>query len=193
MRIDLIKPLYSSFLSCEKDAETILKKLFVENPKWAEQLKRLLVIQNSDCLDNVDSEVYKEVLKKTTLASLIKNGYIKINPKLKMPENEELKSYIILSFDNFTPNATNPKFRDCTVSFDILCNTDCWELGDYRLRPLKIAGYIDGLLNETKLSGIGTLNFMGCKELLLTPEMNGYSLFYRAVHGTDDIIPTGEL
>lgn len=192
MRVDLIKPMYSSFLSCEKDTEEILKKLFVENPKRAEELKRLLVINTKDCLDNLDSQVYKDALKKASLSMLIKNGYIKNVPKIEMPEHEEVKAYIIISFDNFTPNAENPEFRDCTVSFDVLCHTDYWDLGNYRLRPLKIAGYIDGLLNKTRLSGIGTLNFMGCKELLLGPELSGYSLTYRAVHGSDDIIPSGE-
>ena len=42
------------------------------------------------------------------------------------------------------------------VNFDIICHTDYWNLGDYRLRPLKIAGYIDGILNKSKLTGIGT-------------------------------------
>ena len=190
MRKDLTKQIHSSFLSCGKDTETILYKLFIEYPEHAEKLKRLLVIQAKDCLDNTESQVYKDAIEKATLPLLVKNGYIKNSPKIKLPEHEEVKSYIMISFDNFTPNANNPQFRDCTVTFDIICNSDYWELGDYRLRPLEIAGYIDGLLNETRLSGIGTLNFMGCKEALITPDFNGYSLFYRAIHGSDDIIPS---
>ena len=92
--------------------------------------------------------------------------------------------------NSFSPNGTNPEFRDCTISFDIICHTDYWELGDYRLRPLKIAGYIDAILNNCKLSGIGILNFMGCNELILDENLSGYTLMYRAVHGTDDIIPS---
>ena len=193
MKKDLIKPFYSSFLSCEKDIETILRKLFVEDPRRAEELKRLLVINTRDCLDNRDSQVYKRVLEEMTLPKMVKEGYIRIMPLFLMPEHEEIKSYIIISFDNFTPNASNPQFRDCNVNIDILCNMEQWELGDYRLRPLKIAGYIDGLLNNSKLSGIGTLNFITCKELLLDNSLNGYTLIYRAVHGSDDIIPSGEL
>ena len=34
--------------------------------------------------------------------------------------------------------------EDCTIMIDILCHTDCWDLGNYQIRPLKIAGYIDG-------------------------------------------------
>ena len=42
MRIDGIKKIESSFLSCEKDVETILKKLFIENSRGGEDLKRLI-------------------------------------------------------------------------------------------------------------------------------------------------------
>ena len=48
----------SSFLSCEKDLEEILKKLFVESQPFSNDLKRLLVINTKDCLDNKDNEIY---------------------------------------------------------------------------------------------------------------------------------------
>ena len=62
-------------------------------------------------------------------------------------------------------------------------------MDNYQIRPLKIAGYIDGLLNNTHLSGIGTFNFVGCNELLLDENLSGYTLMYRAVHGHDDMLP----
>ena len=89
-------------------------------------------------------------------------------------------------------NDTNPEFRDCTVNFDIICHTDYWDIGNYEVRPLKIAGYIDGILNETRLSGIGTFNFIGCNQIILNEELSGYTLSYRAVHGTDDRFPAEE-
>ena len=95
-------------------------------------------------------------------------------------------SYVIISFDNFTPNATNPEFRDCTVTFDIICHSDYWDIGNYRQRPLKIAGYIDGLLNDCKLTGIGTLEFFGAEKIMLTDEFGGLCLTYRVVHGGED-------
>ena len=52
----------------------------------------------------------------------------------------------------------------------------------------KICGYIDGLLNNTRLSGIGTFQFMGCSELILSQDLAGYTLMYSAVHGSDDLI-----
>lgn len=188
MKKDLVKPIYSSFLSCEKDFETILKKLFFDDRKRADILKRLLIINTSDCLDNETSPVYAAAINKS-VKQMKDEGYIRIVPKIEFSEHEEVKSYILISFDNFTPNEENPEFRDCTVHIDILCHTDCWDIGNFRIRPLKIAGYIDGLLNESKLSGIGTLNFLGCNELVLSSDLSGYSLMYRAVHGSDDIIP----
>lgn len=192
MRKDLYKPIHSSFLSCEKDVELILKKLFAENPSYSELLKRLLVINTSDCIDNTESKVYKDVLEKCNLKYLIDNGYVRLDTKIENPEHEEIKSYMIITFDDFTPNDTNPEFRDCTISFDVICHTDYNYLGNFRQRVMKIIGYIDGLLNNTKLTGIGILNFLGCKKMYLGEELSGYSLMYRAVHGSDDIIPSAE-
>lgn len=185
-------PITSSFLSCEKDTETILKKLFIENQPYSDILKRLLVINTKDCLDDTTNQAYIDKINSMSLAKLKEEEYIRLTPKLQMDEHEEVKSYILISFDNFSPNATNPEFRDFTVTFDIICHTDCWDIGNYRLRPLKIAGYIDGILNGCKLSGIGTFNFLGGREIVLNPEMNGYTLMYSAVHGSDDQIPGDE-
>ena len=182
-----------SFYSFEKDVETIVKKLFTENA-YSEDLKRLLVINKKDCIDDRTSEVYRNIIKDTTVAKLVENGYITTTPKIRFPEHEEIKSYIVISFDDFTLNDTNPEFRDCTISFDIICHLDYWDIGNYRLRPLKIAGIIDSLLNNSKLSGIGTLNFLGCGQIQLDENLAGYTLLYRAVHMTegDDSIPPEE-
>ena len=180
----------SSFLSCEKDLEEILRRLFIESQPYSDELKKLLVINTKDCLDNKTSEVYKNAIKDMSLAKLRDQGYIKFEPKVKMPEHEEIKSYLIFSFDNFVTNQKNPEYRDCNVYIDILCHTDCWDLGNFRLRPLKIAGYIDGILNKARLSGIGTFQFAGCNELVLDETLSGYTLSYSAIHGTDDVLPS---
>lgn len=177
----------SSFLSCEKDTESIIKKLFVDSKPYSDILKRLLIINTPDCLDDMTNQVYLDKIKQTSVADLSKQGYVRLNPKITMGENEEVKSYIVISFDNFRPNENNPYYRDCTVMIDILCHTDYWDIGNYRLRPIKIAGYIDGILNGTKLSGIGSFNFLGCNELVLSENLSGYCLVYDATHGADDI------
>lgn len=182
----------SSFLSCEKDTEDIIRKLFVDSKPYSEELKRLLVINTPDCLDDRTNGVYLDKLKKMTPAKLREEGYIRLEPKIALGENEEVKSYLVISFDNFTPNSNNSYYRDCTVMIDIICNIDCWDIRNYRQRPLKIAGYIDGILNGCRLSGIGTFQFMGCNELVLSENLAGYCLMYSATHGVDDAIPEGD-
>lgn len=190
MKRDLAKfpRLDSSFLSCEKDTYSILKKLFIESRPYSDELKRLLVINSKDCLDNLTSEIYLNKLKDMSVAKLREDGYIKLEPKIRFFEHDEVKTYIIISFDNFLLNSENPQFRDCNVNFDVICHTDYWDIGNYRLRPLKICGYIDGLLNNCKLSGIGTFHFAGCSQIILDEVLSGYTLTYHAIHGTDDQI-----
>lgn len=183
----------SSFLSCEKDYETIMRKLFVESRPFSDILKRLLVIETKDCLDNLDSQIYKDKIDSMSVKDLIDKEYVRLSPIVKLPEHEEVKSYIIIGFDNFVTNSENPQFRDCTVTFDILCNMDYWDVGNYRSRPLKICGYIDGILNNSRLSGIGTLQFLGCNQILLDEKLGGYSLTYAAIHGSDDWIADGAI
>ena len=192
MKKDLaIKELKSSFLSVEKDIGTIINKLFIESRPYSDMLKRLLMINTKDCLEN-QTDVCRELISKTSVKDLKEKGYIRIIPKLDFGEHEEVKSYILITMDNFTPNAENPEFRDCTISFDVICHTKYSDLGDYRIRPLKICGYIDGILDKTRLSGIGILNFVGANQLILNEELQGYTLMYRAVHGSDDTLTEEE-
>ena len=187
MHYDFTKRPQSTFLSCPKDLENIIRKLFVEDKEFAENLTRLLVINEKDCLDNRDSKLYQDIVKEHTISKLIDKGYIRITPKLELNEHEEVKSYILISFDDFT-ETSNPQFRDNVIRIDVICHTDCWDLGDFRLRPLEIVGHIDGLLNNTKMSGIGVLLFNSCGRLILDKNLSGYSLVYEAVHSSDDYI-----
>ena len=83
----------SAFLSVEKDLEIITGQM-LKNDRF----KRLLYYNTSDALDRPD------VPQEEALKLFGKN--IRIVPKLQI--DGEVLSYIIISFDNFTPNATNP-------------------------------------------------------------------------------------
>ena len=183
---------HSSFLSCEKDTEAIIKKLFVDSRPYSDMLKRLLLINTKDCLIDMDNPAYLNKIKKTSIQDLCEQGYLRFAPKIPMGENEECKSYILITFDNFAPCTTNEYFRDCIIEIDIICHTECWDIGNFRQRPLKIAGYIDGILNKSRLSGIGTLNFLSCKEIVLDENLSGYCLMYSATHGNDDNLEGGD-
>lgn len=176
----LAKDFKSSFLSAEKDQQLIWKKLFVENRPYSDYLKRLLVINTNDCLDE-SKEQYKQVLKEYSMKKLREDGYLRVVPKLAFGEHEEVKSYIILEFDDYTPSE-NPQFRNCVISFTIISHLDYWELDDYKLRPHQIAGYIDGILDGTKLSGIGELRFLGASQVILNEYLGGVLLRYVATH-----------
>jgi len=174
----------STFLSCETDQETIWRRLFIESRPYSDKLKRLLVLNTADCLD--DSQVqYQEIIDQMNLQDLKDKQYLKNVPKLEFGEHEEVKAYILLEFDDFIPTS-NPQYRDCTITFSIICHLDYWELDDYKLRPYQIAGYIDGILNGTKLSGIGTLQFMGASEIVMNEYLGGIVLRYIATHSNAD-------
>jgi len=209
MRKDLVKtqPLYSSFLSCDKDTETIIKTLFVDSKPYSDILKRLLVVNKPDCLD-MENQDYQKLIDSKSLGKLIEEGYIRLNPKIARSEFENIRSFILVTFDNFSPNRNNPEFRDCTVNFDIICYMDEWCLDDYKVRPLAIVGYIDGILNSLtdknkltvrstgnniKMSGYGTYKFLGCNLAVLNEDISMYTLSYRAEHFTEDVEEIGEV
>lgn len=209
MRKDLttLKPLRSSFLSCEKDTETILKTLFVDSKPYSDHLKRLLIINNPDCLD-MDNQEYQNFINNKSLGDMINQGYIRLKPKIARGNFQNIKSYILISFDNFSASK-NPQFRNCTVNFDVICYMDEWCLEDYQVRPLKICGYIDGILNNLtdknkalaakslgnniKMSGFGEYQFLGCNEAVLNEDISMYILSYRAVHFTEDLEDIGSV
>ena len=164
----------SGFLSIEKDMNLIVNTMCKNN-----RLKKLLYYTTSDALNR------SNLTEEQTLELFGKN--IRIVPKLSV--DNEVLNYIIISFDNFTQNATNPEFRDSIIEFDIICHFNQWNLKDFELRPYKIAAEIDSMFNERHLTGIGTLQFLGANQMLLTDEFAGVCLMYQAIHGDEDKKP----
>ena len=161
----------SSFLSMEKDL-SIISNLMLKNPR----LQKLLHYTSPDCLS-------RPAISEDEVLELIGKN-IKIVPKLYV--DKSVLNYIIISFDNFTPNATNPEFRDNIIEFDIICHFDQWQLRDFQLRPYKIAAELDSMLDGKHLTGIGTLQFLGANQMILTDEFAGLCLMYSAIHGEED-------
>lgn len=209
MRADVIttKPIYSSFLSCDKDTEKILKTLFVSSRPYSDRLKRLLIINEKDCLD-MDNENYQRIINSISLGDMINKNYIKFDHKIARGTHEQIKSYIIVNFDNFTPNMLNPAYLDYTLYFDIVCNHDAWKLNDYQIRPIVICGYIDGILNslsksnavfeknhkpQIKLTGPGYFNFIRCDYVNLNEDFSAYTLSYKGMYLSQDIQLLGEV
>ena len=80
------KPFPSSFLSVEKDTETILRKLFVESRPYSDILKSLLVVNGNDCLDNMTNPIYAKAIKDANIKWLIDNEYIIDTPNIDIDE-----------------------------------------------------------------------------------------------------------
>ena len=182
---NLLKTNYkSTFLSINKDQETIWRKLLVDSKPYSDQLKRLLIINAPDCLDRNQVQ-YQAIIDKYTIKDMREQQFIKSIPKLSFGEHEEVKSYIMLAFDKFSPSL-NPRYRNAVITFTIISHLDYWDMEDYQLRPWMIAGYIDGILNESHLSGIGTLQFIGASQVVLNEYLGGLELTYQAVHSEAD-------
>ena len=155
----------------ERDLKIIISEMLKN-----ENLKKLLYYPDKNCLlmDNLNEK---------QSVSLI-NNQIKIIPKIEF--NPKTPIQIIISNDNFTTNSDNPEFRDNIISFDIICHFDVWNLGDLQLRPYKIAGQLDGMFNNTRLTGVGKINFLGASQIILNEEYAGLSLMYQIIHGEED-------
>ena len=171
MKIETYQFPKSSFLSIEKDL-SIITNMMLKN----ERLKRLLYYTTPDALDknNITSE---------QTYGLFGNN-IRIVPKLAIDKTVE--NYIIIGFDGFTPNATNPEFRDHVIFFDIVCHLDSWHLKDFQLRPYKIAAEIDSMINEKYLAGIGRTQFIAMNQIAVNDEFAGLCLMYEVINGEDD-------
>lgn len=103
---------------------------------------------------------------------------ILIVPKLFDGSTEKM-SYIVTVFDDFSILASNNEFKVSTVRFDIACPYDEWVLNDTSLRPYLIMQEIDNMFNQSKMQGIGNLNFWRADALTLSPWLGGYSMRYK--------------
>lgn len=171
MKVENYRQPKSSFLSPEKDLG-ILTNLFLKN----QRLKKLLYYTVPDALDR------PALTEDQSLELFQKN--IKIVPKMYV--DGDVRQYLLINFDLFTANATNPQFRDNLIMFDIVCHYDQWPLKDFQLRPYRIAAEIDSMISEQRLTGIGKLHFLSAEEISLNDEFAGLRVIYVAIHGEED-------
>ena len=160
------------FLAVEKDAYSILDKL-IKN----EDICKLLYFNTPDALD-------KELTAEKR-AEMIDLGYINI--KQVFPEDEKVKNFIMISFDNFSIT-DNPLFMDYTIEISIFChqeNFDFKKSGKTHIRDLFISHLIMEELNNSKMNGIGKLNFIGASSVILGSDTkySGKSLVFTNYHG----------
>ena len=162
----------SSLLGMPKDAAIIIDRI-LSNPN----LLRLLVYETRDWQSQPlpNGEQIKELFTSHQISSV---------PKIKIDSKE--KTYIRLTYGTVIRNASNPEYRDNTFGIDIICHYDNWDLGDFELRPYRVAGEIDAMLDKTHLTGIGELEFVSATPYVYNEEFAGVSLTYLAVRCHED-------
>lgn len=97
----------------------------------------------------------------------------------RIPEEGLECSFIIVVFDQYTINPNNPDFKVCRIRFDIVCPYSEWVINANSLRPYLLMQEIDNMFNQSKLSGLGNLQFTHSTPLVLSPQMGGYSMYYQ--------------
>ena len=194
MRYDLIstKKIFSPFFSCPQDINKFLEILFIQNRPYSNMLKRLLIINSPDCLDPAKDEEYNAIVDKYTVKKMIEDGYIRLNPKIARGTHEEIKSYIIITQDNFSQNKKSSQYRDYIINMDIVCYNDAWVLDGLKVRPLMICSdeskdSFKSLVSRIKLTGIGYYRFLGCNLVVLNEDISMYTLSYLGQHFTEDL------
>lgn len=164
----------SSMLGMQKDAALIMERILSN-----QRVLRLLAYETRDWNSGKYPDVGKDKIKE-----MFSTHQISSVPKLKIDSAE--KTYLRLTYGSIVRNTTNPEYRDNTFGIDIICHYDNWDLGDFELRPYRLAGEIDSMLDKTHLSGIGTLEFVSAVPYIYDEEFAGVSLTYLAIRGHED-------
>lgn len=164
----------SSLLGMPKDAALIIDKI-ISN----QNVLKLLSYGTRDWKDKpiVNNDMIKEMFNTKQISSV---------PRIKIDKNE--KTYLRLTYGTMTRNSSNPEYRDNTFGIDIVSHYDIWDLGDFELRPYRIAGEIDSMLDGAHLTGIGQLEFITAAPYIYDEEFAGVSLTYLAIRGNEDRI-----
>lgn len=172
MKINTYEYPKSSLLGMPKDASIIMNRILSN-----QDVLKLLNYNTRDWKKRPDitGDIIKEMFDTKQISSV---------PKIKIDKIE--KTYLRLIYGTTVRNSTNPEFRDNTFGIDIICHYDNWDLGDFELRPYRIAGEIDAMLDKTHLTGIGELEFISCVPYIYDEEFAGVTLTYLAIRGHED-------
>lgn len=173
MKADTYIPSKSSLLGMPKDAALIVDRI-LSNQRVLKLLE--YGVRDWEKQPDVSSAMIKEMFATKQISSV---------PKIKIDRPE--KTYLRLTYGTVIRNATNPEYRDNTFGIDIICHYDNWDLGDFELRPYRLAGEIDSMLDKTRLTGIGLLEFVSAVPYIYDEEFAGVSLTYLAVRGHEDL------
>lgn len=158
----------ADFSTVEKDFEDIVSRILGN-----ENILKLLYFNTPDCLEKGKTDITPEIINE------IASENLRIVPSLRVPKNKG--SYIIITFDSFSPNRENQEFMDNIILFDVLCPSELWMMDDYMMRPFRIMHELQRMFNDKPLNGIGKVYSLGAS-LLNLGDYNGYQLAFSVIN-----------
>ena len=110
-----------------------------------------------------------------TSISLIGSN-IRTIPKVRA--NEVSEGFVIISIPSFELD-DNEDFTSCIVAIDIICPIDKWGIDDICPRPYKIMDVIYDDLQDSRVTGIGTLQFLSESQSVIYEEVTDHQMFFQ--------------
>lgn len=158
----------ADFGTVEKDFADLTSKIMSND-----DLMKLMYFNTPDCLDEGKFEITPEIMEEIAKENL------RIVPSVRVPENKG--SYMIITFDSFSPNRDNPEFMNNLILVDVLCPVDVWMMDSYMMRPFRMMHEVQKMLHDKPLNGIGKVYFMGAN-LLNLGDYNGYQMAFSVIN-----------
>lgn len=158
----------ADFGTVEKDFADITNRIMSN-----EDVVKLLYYNTPDALQEGKTKVTEKILNE------VATDNIRIVPSLRVPENKG--SYLIITFDSFTPNANNPEFMNNLFLIDVLCPSDVWMMDSYMMRPFRIMHELQRMFNDRPLNGIGKAYLLGAS-LLNLGDYTGYQMAFSVIN-----------
>lgn len=134
-----------------------------------DKIVKLLINTTRDALND------KELTQEERM-SVIKDKYITLVPYL--PKEDEIKSYLIIGFDQFSPSPVTDKGMDYILSIDVLCHKDLWIMNGLCPRPYLIMNEIKKEFHMAKLDTWGPAVFTGAPSLVANDNYMGFSMLF---------------
>lgn len=157
----------NNFLAIPKDWKKIVEKILTN-----EKFLKLLYYKSKDALKLPNlSEAEKERLINKNILS---HPYI--------PSEDEVENYIQILFDNFTQNQVNPQYVDNMIVITLLCHKYTWILEDWNLRLYTMANEVMNMLNNKKLTGIGTVQFVTASAFVPNSSVFGLTMTFMVIN-----------
>jgi hypothetical protein len=117
----------------------------------------------------------REVEQETRM-SLIKDNHLTLVPFI--PKEEEIKTYLIITFDNFVPTKTTQRAMDYVMTFDIVCHRELWTMNGSCPRPYLIMDELMKEFNMTKVDTWGAMRFQGATSLIMNENFMGFTMMF---------------